>query len=81
MSSLVFAPASAGELVAGMAQVVNVEAFHADSGERRNPDPAPEVGVRQSSALRENTGRNRGEMLAQIRHDQVCEVDHAAASP
>ena len=33
-----------GELVAGMAQVVNVDACHADRGERRNPDPPPESG-------------------------------------
>jgi hypothetical protein len=32
-----------GELVAGMAQVVNVNAFQADRGERREPDPPPEL--------------------------------------
>ena len=73
-----------GELVAGMAQVVNVDAFQADHDERRTPDPPPEVGVGQRRALRtgerESTGRNRAEMLAQAGHDQVCEVNHAATS-
>ena len=40
-----------GELVAGMAQVVNVDAFQADSGERGTPDPSPEVGVGQRCTL------------------------------
>ena len=73
-----------GELVAGMAQVVNVDAFQADRGERRNPDPPPEVGVGQRCALGtgecESTGRNPAEMLAQVGHDQVCEVNNAATS-
>ena len=34
-----------------LAQVVNVDAFQADRGERRNPDPPPEVGVGQRCAL------------------------------
>jgi hypothetical protein len=53
-----------------MAQVVNVDAFQADSGDRRTPDPPPEVGVGQRCALgageRESTGRNRAEVLAQV---------------
>ena len=67
-----------------MAQVVNVDALQADHGERRTPDPPPEVGIRQRCALgageRESTGRNPAETLAQVGHDQVCEVNHAAAS-
>src|SRR5207245_2827170 len=70
------------ELIAGMAQVVNVDALQADSGERRTPDPPPEVGVGQRRALgtgeRESTGRNRAKVRAQVWHDQVREVDHAA---
>ena len=48
------------------------------------PDLPPEVGVGQRCALgageRESTGRNPAETLAQVGHDQVCEVNHAAAS-
>jgi len=38
-------PRVGGELVAGVAQVVNVDAFQAHCGERWNPDPPPEVRV------------------------------------
>jgi hypothetical protein len=72
------------ELVAGMAQVLNVNALQADSNDRQSPDPPPEAGVGQRCALRagerERTGRSRAEMLAQVGHDQVCEVNDAAAS-
>ena len=56
-----------------MAQVVNVDGFQVDRGERRTPDLPPEVGVGQRCALgageRESTGRNRAETLAQVGHD------------
>ena len=47
MSSLGLAPGIGGELVAGVPQVVQVEAIQADSGQGRQPHAAAEVRMSQ----------------------------------
>src|SRR5262249_50218066 len=83
MRSMSFAEVRArvgGKLIAGAPQVVKVNASQADSGERGHPGATAEVAGRQRRAL--GTGEDesrglveRGEVLAELRRDEVRERD------
>jgi hypothetical protein len=75
-----------GELVAGMPQVVTADTGQADRSERGKPDTASEVRVHQRASSRAGEGQRgtigkRGEVLAQLRHDQVSEDDDPTTGP
>jgi hypothetical protein len=68
-----------GELLAGVPQVVKVNALQADGGENGQPHTAAEVGVRERRAGRgsEDERRRRGKLgqvLTKIRRDQLGKV-------
>src|SRR5579875_2400553 len=74
-----------GELVAGMAQVVKVDAGQADSGKSRQPGAPAEVAVTHRHPVRagEDEGRSGAEpvkKLPEIGRDEIGERDSTAAS-
>ena len=77
---------SGGELVAGMPQIMKVDPGQPDCSERGEPDATAEVRIGQRRASRtserkRSATRKRGEVLTQVRRDQIGESDDAATSP
>ena len=70
------------ELIAGVPQVVNVDALQADSGQRGKPHATAEVRVRKRRAGRaaedeRDRERNPLQVISQIRDDQLRKRDSA----